>query len=78
MSTEQRDYLMMASRIRAASSTESGAILKEWLRTACFMDVPMNLGEIESAAQTQRIGARRDLFIVLEQIEKDGAHVTSD
>jgi len=78
VSTEQRDYLMMASRIRAALSTESGAILKEWLRHACFMDTPMNNMECESLAQTQRIGARRDLFIVLEQIEKDGAHVTSD
>ena len=70
------EYMAMASRIRAALSTENGQQLKAWLKSACFMDTPMNNGEIESQAQTQRISARRDLFIALEQIEKDGAHVT--
>lgn len=70
------EYMAMASRIRAALATENGQALKAWLKSACFMDAPMNNGEIESQAQTQRISARRDLFIVLEQIEKDGAHVT--
>lgn len=78
MNQEQRDYYMMASRIRAALSGESGAVLKAWLRQACFMDSPMNNMEIESQAHTQRISARRDLFIALENIEKDGAHVTSE
>lgn len=70
------EYLAMASRIRAALATENGQQLKAWLKSACFMDTPMNNGEIESQAMTQRISARRDLFIALEQIEKDGAHVT--
>jgi hypothetical protein len=70
------EYMAMASRIRAALSTENGRVLKDWLKTACFMDAPMNNGEIDSQAMTQRISARRDLYIVLEQIEKDGAHVT--
>ena len=70
------EYLAIASRIRAALSTENGQTLKAWLKSACYMDSPMNNGEIESQAQTQRISARRDLFIALEQIEKDGAHVT--
>lgn len=70
------EYLELASRIRAALATENGQQLRAWLKHACFMDTPMNNGEIESQAQTQRISARRDLFIALEQIEKDGAHVT--
>ena len=70
------EYQAIASRIRAALSTENGQALKAWLKSACYMDSPMNNGELESQAQTQRISARRDLFIALEQIEKDGAHVT--
>lgn len=70
------EYMAMASRIRAALATENGQALKEWLKSACYMDTPMHNWEIDSQAQTQRISARRDLFIALEQIEKDGAHVT--
>lgn len=78
MNEQEREYYLMASRIRAALATENGRVLKIWLRAACYMDGPMNNAEIESAAQTQRISARRDLFLALEQIERDGTHVTDN
>ena len=74
----ERDELLLAAAIHSALATENGKRLKDWLRHACFMDSPMNLGEIESTAQTVRIEARRDLFIVLEYLEKEGANVTSN
>ena len=74
----ERERLLLAAAIRSVFETENGKKLKAWLRTACFMDDPMNRGEIESPAQTQRIAARRDLFIVLESLEKEGANVSSN
>jgi len=75
---QERERLLLAAAIRSVFETENGKKLKRWLRTACFMDGPMNQGEIESPAQTQRIAARRDLFIALEFLEKEGANVSSD
>ena len=75
---QERERLLLASAIRSVFETENGKKLKEWLRTACFMDGPMQMNEIESPAQTQRIAARRDLFITLELLEKEGANVTSN
>jgi len=74
----ERERLLLAGAIHGAFATENGKKLKEWLRTACYMDGPMQMNEIESPAQTQRIAARRDLFITLEQFEKEGANVSSD
>ncbi|MDR2056575.1 MAG: hypothetical protein LBQ10_12030 [Desulfovibrio sp.] len=70
--------LVLAAHIATALATKSGTALKAWLREACYMDWPMTGEEIESAAQTQRIGARRDLFIALENLEKEGAQYVAD
>ena len=74
----ERERLLLAAAVRTVFATENGKRLKDWLRTACFMDSPMVQAEIESPAQTQRIAARRDLFITLELLEKEGANVSSD
>ena len=74
----EREQLLLASAIRSVFETENGKKLKEWLRTACFMDGPMQMNEIESPALTQRIAARRDLFITLELLEKEGANVSGN
>lgn len=67
-----REYLIMASKIRSCLETENGRTLHNWLVGACFMDSPMNGMEIESTAQLQRINARRDLYIALQQVISDG------
>lgn len=72
MQEQDRDYLIMASKIRSCLETENGKTLHNWLAGACFMDSPMNGMEIESTAQLQRINARRDLFIALQQVISDG------
>lgn len=74
----ERERLLLAAAVRTVFATENGKRLKDWLRTACFMDSPMVQAEIESTAATQRIAARRDLFITLELLEKEGANVSSD
>ncbi len=74
----ERERLLLAASVRTVFATDNGKRLKDWLRTACFMDSPMVQAEIESPAQTQRIAARRDLFITLELLEKEGANVSSD
>lgn len=75
---EEREALLLAAAIHSVFATENGKKLKAWLKTACFMDTPMRMSEIESPAQTQRIEARRDLFIALELLEKEGANVSSN
>ena len=74
----EREELLLKAAIHNALATPNGQILKDWLRTACFMDGPMTQAEIESTAATQRVAARRDLFITLEILEKEGANVSSD
>lgn len=72
---QDREYLIMASKIRSCLETENGRTLHNWLAGACFMDSPMNGMEIESTAQLQRINARRDLYIALQQVIADGGEL---
>ena len=67
-----REHKHLCAHIHTALATDSGLRLKAWLRSACFMDTPMDGREIESRAMTQRVNARRDLFIALEQLAKEG------
>lgn len=72
---QDREYLIMASKIRSCLETENGRTLHNWLAGACYMDSPMNGMEIESTAQLQRINARRDLYIALQQVIADGGEL---
>lgn len=72
----EREYLALAAHVKAALSTPDGKVLREWLYTNCFMDTPLDSGQFGNVAWLQRICGRRDLFIAIQQMEKDGAHVT--
>ena len=74
----QHEYLTLAAHIKAALSTPDGKILRDWLYTNCFMDTPLDAGQFGNVAWLQRICGRRDLFIAIQQMEKDGAHVSSN
>ena len=72
MQEQDREYLILATKIRSCLETENGKALYGWLEAACFRTTPANNYEIENTAHIQRINARRDLFIALQQIISDG------
>ena len=73
---QKKDDIILCAHIRTALSTESGKVLKEWLKGLCYSDRPRRLDEIESAEMSKVISALRDLFIELETRELRGAYVT--
>lgn len=68
----EKDHITLCRHINNAFSTESGKVALKWLKEACYMATPLNVSEIESVAQNNRINARRDLFIVLEELKNKG------
>ena len=74
-SQADREYLIMASKIRSCLQSENGKTLYEWLKGACFMKDAMKPEYIDSMAVTQHIASRRDLFIALEGVIADGGTI---
>lgn len=75
MDNNDREYLIMASKIRSCLQSENGKTLYEWLKGACFMSDAMTIEQVESMPQTQHIASRRDLFIALQRVMADGGTI---
>ena len=74
----ERELRNLCSHIKTALSTESGRVLKEWLRDECFMSRCTTKHEIDSISTIQAINSRRDLFLLLEAHEKEGVAYVND
>lgn len=68
----KQDHLRLCAHIRQALSTPSGVVLREWLKENCFMNDPTTLDHIESNNAAQRVLARRDLYITLDNLFDQG------
>jgi len=75
---ERLRYLLQCKQIQAALSTSAGVVLYEWLKENCFMSDVMAEKAMESVAANQRVNARRDLFIALDNILKKDVSNVSD
>lgn len=67
-----REFLILCNHMANTFSTPAGKEALNWLKEACYMAGPMNNLEIESEASLHRIAARRDLFIVLQNMISKG------
>ena len=76
MIDEDRKYL--ALHVKTALTTKSGAVLRELLREYCFMTEPTSADVLESTALVHRINARRDLYIMLENLLQEGIQNVTD
>lgn len=73
---QNKEARILAAKIASALRAENGKALLAWLRSECYMENFINPGGVDNAAFVQYVNARRDLFIKLEQLAKEGAHVT--
>lgn len=72
------EHKALVMHIKAALTTKSGIVLLNWLKDNCFMNGPMEFKAIESPAFNQRVNARRDLFITLNNLLQEGINYVSD
>lgn len=75
---QEKQHKILCMHLKNALTTPSGAILRQWLRENCFMDAPMTLEAIDSPAFNQRVNARRDLYIALDNLLQEGMSYVAD
>ena len=75
---QEQQHRVLCMHIKNALTTQSGVILRQWLRDSCFMTEAMTLEAIESTAANQRVNARRDLYITLENLLQEGINYVTD
>jgi len=75
---ERTKYLLQCKQIQSALTTPAGVVLYGWLKENCFMSDVMTEQAMESVAANQRVNARRDLFIALDNILKKDVSNVSD
>lgn len=74
--TEDRTTLAM--HIKTALTTRSGAVLRQWLKENCFMTEASRMEFIDSPGAQQRLNARRDLYIELDNLLQEGIENVTD
>lgn len=67
-----------AAKIATLLKSEGGKTLLDWLKHECYMESFINPGGVDNVSFVQYVNARRDLYIQLEQLAKEGLHVTNE
>lgn len=72
------EHASLCISIKNALTTPNGAVLRQWLKENCFMTECMKVEQIDSVGANQRVNARRDLYIALENLLQEGLHHVTD
>lgn len=74
----KKDQALLSIHIKNSLTTNSGLVLRDWLKQACCMDITMPPENIDSVAANARLNALRDLYIQLDNLLAQGINNVTD